>query len=138
MSCFFFRASCSLCVLHSFPTRRSSDLLGEVTVLVRDGKYTPAREALRRALDIVTDDIELHQHYHKLLMLLDDQRALGNHCEYFLGLLKRNNQLGSSTAVLLEVQSPIPDYLMDDSALAVELAHMLQRHRAYQAVLPMC
>lgn len=109
--------------------------LGEVTVLVRDGKYTPAREALRRALDIVPDDIELHQHYHKLLMLLDDQRALGNHCEYFLGLLKRNNQLGSGTAVLLEVQSRIPDYQLDDTALAVELAGLLRRQGQHKAVL---
>src|SRR5690625_8017040 len=53
--------------------------LGEVTVLVRDGKYTPAREAWRRALAIVPDDIELHQQSHKRLMLLGDQRALGNH-----------------------------------------------------------
>lgn len=109
--------------------------LGEVTVLIRDGKYAEARQVLRKALDVVPDDVELHQHYHKLLMLLDDRSALGNHCEYFLGLLKRNNQLGSGTAVLLDVQGRSPGFQLDDTALALEVVDLLRRQGQHKAVL---
>ncbi|MDQ2076741.1 DUF4013 domain-containing protein [Marinimicrobium sp. ABcell2] len=109
--------------------------VGEMTVLVRDGKYQEARQVLRTALDLVPDDIELHQQYHKLLMLLDDDSALANHGEYFLDLLKRNNRLGSGTSVLLDMQERVPSYQLDDTGLAVELAALLRMQGQHRAVL---
>jgi tetratricopeptide (TPR) repeat protein len=109
--------------------------LGEMTVLIRDGKYQDAREVLRKALDLVPDDVELHQQYHKLLMLLDDDRALANHGEYFLGLLNRNKQLGSGTSVLLDVQGRLPGYQLEDTALALQLAEILRMQGQHKAVL---
>lgn len=109
--------------------------LGETTVLIKDAKYSQAREVLRKTLDLVPDDVDLHLHYHKLLMLLDDDQALANHCEYLLGILERHRQLGRGVPVLLDTQSRIPKFQFKDTHLAVEMAKLLRRQGQHKAVL---
>lgn len=109
--------------------------LGEATVLIKDAKYSQAREVLRKTLDLVPDDVDLHLHYHKLLMLLDDEPALANHCEYFLGILERQRQLERGVPVLLDTQSRIPKFQLKDTHLAVEMAKLLRRQGNHKAVL---
>lgn len=107
--------------------------LGEARVLIKDGDYMRARASLRKVLDLVHDDIELHLHYHKLLMLLDDNQALANHGEYFVELAARQGCLGKAVPVVVDVQKRVPDFRLKDMGLALELARHLQlqgQHRA--------
>jgi len=109
--------------------------LGEATVLMRDGKYTEARSCLRRALDLVRDDLELHEHYHKLLMLLDDDEALANHGDYLIELYQRANQLAKGAPIVLDVQSRVPGFQLSDTRRALELASVLQLQGQHRAVI---
>lgn len=109
--------------------------LGETSVLIKDAEYERARKSLRKALDRVRDDIELHLHYHKLLMLLDDDESLGNHGEYLLTLLAREKQLGRGVPVVLELQQRLPGFQPDDTALALELAELLRMQGRHKAVI---
>ncbi len=109
--------------------------LGEATVLIRDGHYQQARTCLRRALDTVRDDIELHEHYHKLLMLLDDDEALANHGDYLIELYQRFGQLGKGVPIVLDVQSRVPGFQLGDTRRALELAPLLQMQGQNKAVI---
>lgn len=107
--------------------------LGEVAVFMRDGELQRARGVLRRALDLVHDDMELHSHYHKLLMLLDDDEALINHCDYLVGLLKERKVLGKAVVPVLDVQSRVADFTLADTEAALEIAKLMRmqgQHRA--------
>ena len=109
--------------------------LGEASVLIKEGEYDRARASLRKALDIVRDDIELHQHYHKLLMLLDDDTALANHAEFFIDLAQRNNALSKGVPVLLDVQTRVAGFQLKDIKLALQLARLLQLQGQHKAVV---
>ncbi|WP_341936295.1 hypothetical protein [Marinimicrobium sp. C2-29] len=109
--------------------------LGEATVLIRDGHYKQARTCLRRALDTVRDDIELHEHYHKLLMLLDDDEALANHGDYLIELYQRFGQLGKGVPIVLDVQSRVPGFQLGDTRRALELAPLLQMQGQNKAII---
>lgn len=107
--------------------------IGEVAVFMRDGELERARGVLRRALDIVHDDIELHMHYHKPLMLLNDDQALTNHGDFLIDLLKKRKMLGKGAGVVLDLQSRLPEHRLADSGAALEIAKLLRiqgQHRA--------
>lgn len=109
--------------------------LGEVTVHLRDGRLDRARECLRRALDTLRDDPDLHQQYHKILMRLGDDQSLANHGDYFIGLLRRCNTLHRAIPVLLDVQSRLPQFRLTDTRTALDLARMLCQQGHYNAVI---
>lgn len=109
--------------------------LGETTVLLKAGDYGRARTSLRKALDVVRDDIELHQRYHKLLMLLDDDTALANHAAFFIDIAQRQGSLSKAVAVLLDVQTRVPGFQLEDTKLALELARLLQLQGQHKAVV---
>lgn len=109
--------------------------LGEATVLMRDGHYTKARTCLRRALDLVRDDLQLHEHYHKLLMLLDDDEALANHGDYLIELYQRANQLAKGAPIVLDVQGRVPCFQLSDTRRALDLAPVMQLQGKHKAVI---
>ncbi len=109
--------------------------LGESTVLTIDGEYERARACLRRALDVARDDIDLHLHYHKLLMLLNDDEALANHCDYLVGILARGNMLSRAVPVLLDVQKRIPGFRLANTSQAIEVAKLLQMQGQHKSVI---
>jgi tetratricopeptide (TPR) repeat protein len=109
--------------------------LGEIAVLIKEGDYIRARTSLRKALDAVRDDIELHQHYHKLLMLLDDNAALTNHAAFFIELAHRKNMLSKAVPVLLDAQTRDPSFQLENTKLALELARLLQQQGKHKAVV---
>ena len=109
--------------------------LGEVAVLIKEGDYIRARTSLRKALDVVRDDMELHQSYHKLLMLLDDDSALTNHAQFFIELAQRKNMLSKAVPVVLDVQTRVPGFQLDNTKLALDLARLLQQQGKHRAVV---
>lgn len=109
--------------------------LGEATVLIRDGHYKKARACLRRALDTVRDDIELHEHYHKLLMLLDDDQALANHGDYLVELYQRFGQTAKGVPIILDVQRRVPGFQLSDTRIALEIAPLIQLRGQHKAVI---
>ncbi len=111
--------------------------LGESTVLITDGKYKEAREVLRRSLDLARNDIELHQHYHKLLMLMDDDQALVNHGVYFIDLLKQDNQWNKAMQVFQDVQGRVPGFQLQDTRAALEIARLLRLQGRNKSVVRM-
>jgi len=127
-------------------------VLGEVAMLVSDQKYQQARHSLRSALDAVKDDTQLHQRYHKLLMLLEDDDALSNHGEYLIGLLMAERQTAHAVSVVLDIQSRLPAFKLTqtDTALtlaklmvaqghyrnAVRLLHNLHKHQPNDRLIP--
>lgn len=117
---------------HAFEKAKA---LGETTVLLKEGDYVRARSSLRRALDIVRDDLELHQRYHKLLMLLDDDAALVNHAAFFIEIANKQQSLNKAVAILLDVQTRVPAFQLEDTRLALALAELLQQQRQYKAIV---
>lgn len=111
--------------------------MGEATVLIQDGRLDQAREALRRALDIARDDIELHLHYHKLLLLLDEPESLANHGNYFVDLCFRQKVQSRAVSVVLDVQKKIPSFTLDNTAHALALAKLLQLQGQHRAIVPL-
>lgn len=109
--------------------------LGEVAVLIKEGDYIRARTSLRKALDVVRDDLELHQSYHKLLMLLDDDSALTNHASFFVELAQRKNMLSKAVPVILDVQTRVPGFQLDNIKLALDLARLLLQQGKHRAVV---
>lgn len=109
--------------------------LGEVAVFMRDGELERARGVLRRALDLIHNDVELHMHYHKLLMLLDDDEALKNHCDYLVDLLKKRKMLGKAVAPVLDLQSRFPDYQLADTQAALEIAKLMRMQGQHKAAV---
>lgn len=109
--------------------------LGESTVLIMDAEYERARECLRSAMERVHDDIDLHLRYHKLLMLLNDDEALVNHCDYLINILKQRNMLGKGVPVVLDVQSRIAAFRLADTQAAMEVAHLFQLQGKHKAVV---
>lgn len=109
--------------------------LGEATVLASDGKFDQARACLRRALDLVKDDLDLHLHYHKLLMAMDDDEALVNHGNYLIGLLKQQGVLSKAVPIVLDLQKRVPSFKLDDMDAAVEIARLLQMQGQQRAVV---
>ncbi len=109
--------------------------LGESTVFIMDAEYEKARDCLRRAMDTVRDDIDLHLRYHKLLMLLNDEEALVNHCDYFAGICKQRNSLSKAVQVVLDTQSRIPEFKLADTEAALEIARLMQLQGKHRAVV---
>lgn len=109
--------------------------LGETRVFIKETDYSRARASLRKALDLVPDDMELHQHYHKLLMLLDDDTALINHAHYFIELAQRCQTLGKAVPIALDVQKRMPGFQLEDTGVALELARLLQMQGQHRAVV---
>lgn len=109
--------------------------LGESTVLISDGEYVRARECLRRGLDLVRDDVDLHLHYHKLLMLLDDDTALNNHSDYLADLLKQSKMLNKAVPVILDTQSRLPEFKLTDTQTALDVARLLKLQGEYRAAV---
>lgn len=118
-----------------FPVFEKKRVLGETAVLMQSGQYERARQALRKALDTVRDDIELHERYHKLLVLLNDETALRNHANYFVDLAERKLCLAKAVTVLLDVQKLYPDFQLENSQQALALAQVLQVHGHHKAVI---
>lgn len=106
--------------------------LGEVQVLITDHQYTEARERLRKALDAVRNDIELHSRYHKLLMLLDDNTALANHTEHLVGLLMSQQQTARAVGVVLDAQSKLPTFALNKTGSAITLAQRMREQGHYR------
>lgn len=119
----------------AFPVFEKKRVLGETAVLMQSGQYERARQALRKALDSVRDDIELHERYHKLLVLLNDETALRNHTHYFVDLVERQHCLAKAIPVLLDVQKKYPDFQLQQSQQALTLAQLLMVHGHYKAVI---
>ncbi len=109
--------------------------LGATRVLIKEGDYARARTLLRKALDAVPDDVELHQHYHRLLMLLDDDQALVNHATYFVELAARQQQLSKAVPVVLDVQQRVPGFQLADTRLSLDLARLLELQRQPKALV---
>lgn len=115
------------------PSFEKARALGETRVLIKEGDYVRARAGLRKALDLVPDDMELHQYYHRLLMLLDDDSALINHAHYFVEMAQRQQTLSRAVAVVLDVQKRAPAFQIENTQTALELARLMQmqgQHRA--------
>ena len=106
--------------------------LGETAVYISDGDYQLARTCLRQALDGVRDDLELHQQYHKLLMLLDDDTALVNHSNYFIDLLKSQNQLSRAVTIVRDTQTRIPGFTPADTQVAIDIARLMVMQGLYR------
>jgi len=106
--------------------------LGEVAVLISDQKYTDARASLRRALDAVRDDIELHNRYHKLLMLLDDNEALANHAEYLVELLMSEHQPARAVGVVLDIQTRLATFKLAKIDAALNIAQLMVEQGYYR------
>lgn len=104
---------------------RRARALAEVSILVHEGEYERARKQLRHALDEIPDDIALHDRYHKLLLLLDDDNALKNHAEYFIDLCIRFGQKGKTASIYLDVQGRIPGFQLSNLEQACLVAEML-------------
>src|SRR5690606_13573343 len=107
----------------------------EVAVPIKEGDCVRARTRLRKALDVVRDDIELHQSYHKLLMLLDDDSALTNHAQFFIELTQRKNMLSKAVPVVLDVQTRVPGFQLESTKLGLDLARLLQQQGKHRAVV---
>lgn len=106
--------------------------LGEVAVLISDQKYNDARQSLRRALDAVHDDLELHNRYHKLLMLLDDNTALANHADYLVELHMAQHQTARAVGVVLDVQTRLASFKLGKSSTALALAQLMVEQGYYR------
>lgn len=100
--------------------------LAEVTILVHEQQYEQARNLLRAALDQVKDERQLHEKYHRLLMLLEDETSLKNHANYYVDLLLRFAQVGKSADIFLDVQNRIADFQLNNLQHACRVAEMLQ------------
>ncbi|WP_347329794.1 tetratricopeptide repeat protein [Marinimicrobium locisalis] len=109
--------------------------LGESAVLLSDGEYDNARRCLRKALDSVRDDVELHLQYHKLLMLLEDDESLYNHGNYLLDLMAQRAELARGVTVFLETQKRLPQFKVERPETAVKLAELLWQQGQYRAMV---
>lgn len=109
--------------------------LAETSILFHEGDYDRARTQLRHALDQVPDDISLHDRYHKLLMVLEDQEALKNHTCYFIDLLIRFGQKGKAASIYLDGVKKLPNLQLDNIEQACIVADMLLMQGNAKAVL---
>jgi len=100
--------------------------LAEVSILVHEQQYEQARSLLRTTLDEVRDDLPLHEKYHRLMMLLDDNPALKDHANYYVGLLLRAGQAGKCAGIYLDVQSRVADFQLANLEHACRVAEMLE------------
>ncbi len=96
--------------------------LADAYIATREGDTERARNMLRPLLDQYKYDEELHQQYHKILMVTDDNDALKNHADYFIRFLIDQGKGRAATVVYDDTTSKIAQYKPQSVHDAYEMA----------------
>ena len=99
--------------------------LGLSTIYSREGRHSEARRALEKALAVAPGDRELNRQLHRVLRLMEADKALIRHSDTFLEHLAQQGQGALAADILRETRSRVPDYVPSDPALCHRLAEAL-------------
>ena len=99
--------------------------LGISNIYSREGRHAEARQTLEKALATAPHDRELNRQLHRVLRLMQADKALTRHADRFLEHLADQGQGALAADILRDTRTRVPDYVPSDPALRHRLAEAL-------------
>lgn len=94
----------------------------QVNILISEGKLPEAISFLQEKLKTADADIDLHDRYHKLLVIADDKEQLLEHGKRFIGMLVSQRRLKRALEIYRECSEADNGFQLDDPNLVYPLA----------------
>lgn len=105
--------------------RNEHPLLGDVDVLIREGRYDQAAQTLRERVIRNRDDMKLRERFHRLLVLLGDTRRACGHGAEYMGMLLRSQNPAKAAAVYRDCRALDSAFAPESAGETLPLAQVL-------------
>lgn len=100
--------------------------LAEAYILLRENNLESAKKILRPVLDRYQDEADLHEFYHKILLLEGNKESIGQHADYFIKMLMQQNKEQLAASVYQDTIAKFPAYKVPHVETSFELAKLLE------------
>jgi hypothetical protein len=104
--------------------RDEHELLGDVEVLIREGRLEDAAGVLRERVVANPADLKLRERFHSVLAAMGDVRRLTGHGAEYIGMLLRNNS-GKAVEVYRACRKADAAFTLDSAAQVLPLAKLM-------------
>ncbi|HEY8568738.1 hypothetical protein [Microbulbifer sp.] len=109
--------------------------LADASILLREGRGEEARKTLVNVLRQQPDDIALNERYFRLLLAIDDRKALRELGPHLLERFIKLNQGHKAAELYLATSNAVGTPAIDKSLLRHQLAEALYRQRQFKPAL---
>ncbi len=101
-------------------------VLAEAYILLRENNIESARNTIRPMLDKFKGDKELHDFYHKLILIEKDVESAKAHADFFIDSLLQQGDEQHAATIFQDTLAKIADYRVTNVEYAYHLAQVLE------------
>lgn len=106
--------------------------LAEAYILLRENNLPSAKNIIRPLLDKYRDEFELHDFYHKLLLLEGEKDVIKRHADYFIEVLQARGNHLHAASIFQDTLAKLPDYKLSSVDQSFKLAGLLEERGRQQ------
>lgn len=110
----------------------SQQFLAQANAKIAVGENKEALELLQKAIAIDSLNLDLHQHYHEILIKINDLKSLNYHSRNYIRKLLARNHGVHATEIYQSVCQKIPNFHLEEVQVAISLANILNGLHRYQ------
>ncbi|MFO1257294.1 MAG: hypothetical protein U1E78_02585 [Gammaproteobacteria bacterium] len=110
----------------------SQQFLKHANAKIAAGEFKEAIELLEKAINIDSLNLDLHQHYHEILIKTNDLKSLNHHSRNFIRKLLARNHGIHAAEIYETVWRKMPDFHLEEVQVAISLSSVLNDLHRYQ------
>ena len=119
-------------LLSTSPLNEQTRTLLEIaSEYIKKQNFKEAILIYEKILNIDGLNIEFHQRYHELLIMSNDKKLLHNHTGHYIRKLLCRNQSLQAVSLFKKVKMIIPEFKINEPAVALSLAKVMRNLREY-------